>query len=489
MKKSILQLAASVLLCGAALNSNAQTDVDAFRYSTENISGTSRFTGMSGAFGALGGDFSVLSTNPAGIGVYRSGEVTFTPSIFAGTTNSLFQGQSGSDTKYNFNFGNAGIVFTGKMGKQDDSPGWKNWNFAFGYNRINNFNNRSIYEGQNDKNTMLDYFVQNSNGKDYSKLDSYYEYMAYYNYLINPDSANNYSSAFSPQSITQRRTSESRGSMGEVVISFGGNYSNKLFLGATLGIQNLRYEEESIYEEVKDPAVTTDTLNNYRFTQNLTTDGSGVNVKLGMIYKPSDYFRIGLAFHTPTWFNMTDLYKNKMSAQFDGGTVLSSESPDGNYEYDLTTPFKAIGSVAFLFNQQGALDIDYTFSDYSNARFHASDYGFFETNNAISHKYTAVHSLRVGTEWRLDNISFRGGIHYSSSPMTALYKVSGNDFSKKGFSLGFGMRDTHFFLDVAYLYTISNQYFQPYSLNTESVPGVKTDVSSNNFTVTLGVKF
>jgi hypothetical protein len=103
----------SVLILSAVLfattQAKAQTDADAFRYSGSSITGTARYTSMSGAFGALGGEFSGLSTNPAGIGIYRSSEVTFTPSIYAANTKSTFLGNQISENKFNFNFGNAGL--------------------------------------------------------------------------------------------------------------------------------------------------------------------------------------------------------------------------------------------------------------------------------------------------------------------------------------------------------------------------------------------
>jgi long-subunit fatty acid transport protein len=337
---------------------------------------------------------------------------------------------------------------------------------------------------------MLDYFAQQAQGKGFENLDQFYEYLAYYNFLINPDSINTtqYTPAFATHGQTQRRSVESRGAVGEMVFSFGGNYSNKLYLGVTLGIESLHYTEESTYEEV-DPENGPDTLKSYRFNQNLTTDGNGVNLKLGMIYRANDYFRLGIAFHTPTWYTMKDLYKNTMRSEFDGGKVYSSDSPDGEFNYELTTPFKAIGSMAFIFGQYGVLDADYEFSDYSESRFHSTEYAFIETNSTITHKYTGVHTLRLGTEWRFQNLSFRGGINFSTSPLTQPNAVAGNDFSKKGFSLGIGMRDEHFFLDLGYLHTLSNQYYQPYTLTNQDVAGVKSDVTTNNFTVTLGVKF
>ena len=105
---------------------NAQTDADALRYSQTSIAGTARFVSMGGAFGALGGDFSTLSWNPAGIAIYRKSEFTFTPSIYLEKTKSDFVGSASTASKYNFNFGNLGLIYTQKLSNNDTSYGWKN---------------------------------------------------------------------------------------------------------------------------------------------------------------------------------------------------------------------------------------------------------------------------------------------------------------------------------------------------------------------------
>ena len=76
--KKVFILCASILLSVAAM---AQNDIDAFRFSQVNWSGTARFMGAGGAFGSIGGDFSALATNPAAIGLYKKDEITFTPVV------------------------------------------------------------------------------------------------------------------------------------------------------------------------------------------------------------------------------------------------------------------------------------------------------------------------------------------------------------------------------------------------------------------------
>src|ERR1035437_8662519 len=97
----------------------AQSAVDAIRYSAIYFGGTARYSSMGGAFGAIGADFSTLSTNPAGLGVYRKNEFTFTPSFYTGKTSSTFDGKTSDVQKYNFNLGNLGMVWAMKTNKPD----------------------------------------------------------------------------------------------------------------------------------------------------------------------------------------------------------------------------------------------------------------------------------------------------------------------------------------------------------------------------------
>ena len=483
--KKILPL---FLLLFISISSFAQTDLDAFRYSQSNLSGTSRFTSMGGAFGALGGDFSCLAANPAGIAIYRKSEISFTPSVFIGSTESNFLGKTNTERRFNFNFGNAGAVFTHKLTENDEGSGWKSWNFGFGYNRINNFHNRSFYENTNPKNSLTNYFAENAQGTGYENLDPFYEYLAYYTYLINPDSVNNYSSAVPNGNIVQRRSSETRGSMGETNISFGGNYSNRLFLGGSIGFANIRYLEETTFEEI-DKENVIDTLNQFQFDQNLTTRGFGFNFKFGMIYRAADWVRLGATIHTPTWYSMHDDYNSTMKAKFDGGYSDTKDSPDGSYDYTLTTPFKAIGSLAFIIGKYGLISGDYEFSDYSEARLDAVDATFADANDVIRNKYTSTSPLRVGAEYRIGNYSLRGGTAFTSSPLNTQYIAGGADFKKTSYGGGIGIRDKDLFVDIGYMYTESNEYFQPYTLRNQDVPGVKNKARTNNVTITFGVRF
>lgn len=479
-----------LVLISTKIVSYAQTDVDAFRYSGGSITGTARFTAMSGAFGALGGDFTSLSYNPAGIAVYRSSEFTFTPSIYVSSNTSRFLGTEINEDKYNFNIGNTGLIYTRILSENPASDGWKSWNFGIGYNRLNNFHNRSFYEALNPSNSLLDNYVENSNGVSPGNLNAFYEFLAFEHALIDTVNANNYFSVIPDGGVMQRRSSETRGAIGETVFSFGANYSNRFYFGATLGFKSLRYVESTTYEE-RDPDTSIVYFKNLRFQQDLTTKGSGFDLKVGMIIRATDAFRIGFAVKTPSWYTMHDIYKNTLESNVDSGSALyyRSESPDGIYDYDYTSPFKAMAGVAVVIGKSGLISADYEFSDFSEARFNAGGSPFSDVNSLIRNKYGETHTVRIGTEWNYQNLVFRGGYAMTTSPLKEIYKAGTADYSRKSYSGGIGYREKNMFLDVGYVYTTSEEFFQPYTLSYEDVPGVRSDVITSNFILTLGVKF
>ena len=123
MKKKVFAL----LLCGLPLMINAQDAFDVLQMSQTELRGTSRFQSMAGAFGALGGDLSTLTQNPAGIGVYRSSDLGITMSV---DCNSVKAGvDKMNETRFNIN--NVGYVGAIRL----NSETVPNLNFGFTYNR------------------------------------------------------------------------------------------------------------------------------------------------------------------------------------------------------------------------------------------------------------------------------------------------------------------------------------------------------------------
>jgi hypothetical protein len=234
------------LLC--TFSAKAQNDIDAMRYSQLTFGGTARFASMAGSMGALGGDISTLSFNPAGIAVFRKTEISITPSLFSQTTSSTYNGNNSSDYKLNFNLGNIGIVTASIIDQKKNTSGWQSVNFGFGYNRTNNFHNRISIEGDSKKSSLLDTYVANAYGQPSSNFDQFSTNLAWQTYLINPADTSGsyvYNHVIPNYGEHQKKSTTTSGSMGETVISFGGNYKDKLLIGATVGIVNEKYVEET----------------------------------------------------------------------------------------------------------------------------------------------------------------------------------------------------------------------------------------------------
>jgi hypothetical protein len=465
---------------------NAQSDVDAIRYSAIYFGGTARYSSMGGAFGAVGADFSTLSTNPAGLGVYRKNEFTFTPSFYTGKTSSSFDGKTSDDQKYNFNFGNIGMVWAVKTNKAEDQSPWKSVNFAFGLNRYANFNNRLQIENITNG-SAADMFVTNAQGNTPDNLDAFSTQLAFNSGLIDTSGgSNHYISNVPDKGTKQLKTDETGGAMQEMVFAIGANYKNKLFIGGTFGFPYIRYNEQSTYKETDNA----DTLPNYfqslTWNQNLTTTGSGFNFKFGLIYVPIDMdmlkVKIGAAVHTPTFFNMHDSWSNSMESKFDNINTTST-SPDGSFDYQITTPMREIGSIAIQIGQYGTISADYEFVDYSQARLSSKTYDFADENQNIMENYTATHNIKVGAEVVLGLFSIRGGYAIYGSP----YKASADNGKRTAISAGFGIIDKGYFIDFGYVYTISKDNYNLFNANY--IDAAKNKYSANSFLITMGFKF
>ncbi len=497
MKKFGLILIISLI----TLTLKAQNEIDALRYSQITFGGTARYMGLGGAFGALGADISTLSTNPAGIGLYSKSEISFSPAVNASKITSVYNGTSLEENKYNFNISNIGGVFTYNS-DGDEGSGCFGFNFGIGLNRLANFNNNYSMQGLNDKNSILSDFIDITRG---SISDYNYDYLIYpamETGLIAFDSARGYFSAVPNGGVLQSKTISTRGAMNEMYLTFGGNYMDKLYIGGTFGFPFIRYTETSTYKEenVADTLWTPTAhinyyLNDLSIDNYLSTTGSGFNFKFGLIYRPIDFIRLGIAIHTPSFLKLSDSYHTTIKSNFYHSTSTQppynpdglmesyeQDSPDGDYNYELTTPFRAIGSIAFIIGKIGLVSADYEFVDYSDADLSAPDYAFSQENIAIKNIYTTAGNLRVGTEWRFNIFAVRAGYALYGSP----YKANNNDAARSSYCGGFGIRDDNFFADFAYVYTT---YKENYKLYNNVINPVNNSFVNQNFILTLGLKF
>ncbi len=479
----------------------AQSEVDALRYSFITHGGTARYTGMSGAFGALGADFSSLSTNPAGIGTFKKSRFMFSPIFILSGNDAYYRGQETNNEKISFNLNNAGLVLNLKSYDDDDS-GWKSVAFAIGYNRLRNFNNEITIRGYNDISSRLDQFMLNS---DYTHPDDLYyygylepEFHAYNTYLTEVNLADTlyYHPWLGAYDLNQEKRIKTRGGISEIVFSLGGNYADKFQIGASFGIQNVRYIEKSEYTETSG---LTD-LSSYTFSENIETKGAGYNFKFGVIYRPTNFVRLGLAFHTPTFYKLKDVYSYSISSSW-----LSPPNPDSpdtefysdtevyndggqsenEYTYELYTPMRVVTSAAFVIGRYGIISADYEYVNYSRARLRGEDYDFNYENETIKEAYNAGHNFRLGTEIRLAPIYLRGGVSYYGSPYSKSFNADG---SIKGYSLGLGLKTENVYVDIAFNHSFYDENYKLYDYG-DGIEVSKLNLTEDFINFTMGFKF
>lgn len=487
----------TILLLAAVMQTVvSQNDVDALRYSTITFGGTARYMAMSGSFGALGADFSVLSTNPGGIGLYKKSEFTFTPAYYMGKTKSSYNGTESQDNKSNFNISNVGYVYASERNNKSIV---KNWQFAVGMNRINNFNNRMNMQGYNSENSIIDTYVEHADGIQYENIenDPYGAYaydlnLAWNTYAIDtiPGRTDLYFGAVPPVGgVYQRNYIETWGSMNELLFSLGTNIGDRLYLGASFAFPFIRYFEKSGYTET-DNGNNINGFNSIYVYDYLQTNGTGFNFKFGTILRVTDFLRIGGSISSPTWYNMRDYWNTEMVTEFDNNEYYSSYSPYGSYDYDLETPWRATASVAAILWKFMLINVEYEYVNYSLARLSSYDYNFSIENDAVSAKYTAGNNIKVGTEMRFGHFAVRGGFGYYESPFaTGSSGEKINDGQKLYYSGGLGFRDNNFFVDLAYVRSESNEDYYFYGTENIKVNPVENKYFTNNVLLTVGLRY
>ena len=463
-------------------NSNAQTEIDALRYSQNNIVGTARFSAMAGAYGALGADFTTLSYNPAGIGFYQFSELTFTPSVGNAVATTYFGGEKNEDEKFHSNFSNFGyVVSSSKSGNE-----WKRINLAFGYNKTANYKKRTYISGENNSTSMIDNFVSNAQGNTIENLNSFTELLAWNTYLFDPldtiDNGNYISNLNSSLSKKQEKVINSNGSSGEYVFSVGTSYEDRIYLGATIGMPSINYYEKSTYTESE----FTDTaahLQSFDHNEELTTTGKGFNLKVGVITRLNDWIRVGGTLHSPTFYDMEDEYSTAITAVWSDtlGTKYDS-SPFGYFNYELKTPWKAIGSVAINIKKQGLITADIEIVDYASAKFNSDSYKFSDENEVINSLYTKATNIRLGGEIKYKPFRIRAGYALYGSP----YKAN-SEFGNESVSFGLGVDRGHFIADFAYVFSEGSDEHFMYS--SDLVDAATITSTKHNFLVTIGLRY
>lgn len=495
MKKiSLIILAILALSAGIS----AQNVDDALRYSQIFYGGTARFMSMGGAFTALGGDISTLSQNPAGIGVFRSSELTITPQLFNIKTTASFNG-SASDHNYNFNLNQGGIVAS--IISKSEATGLLTLNFGYSFNKTNNFYQNTLIQGINNYSSMADYWAGISDGINYQDLSGAegIAFDAWVMDTITGSGGRSYGTVYSnygdnPPSVygeRVRRIVTNEGYTGEHAFSIGGNVSNKLFFGATLGINHISYSSHLEHLETTDANLPSQ-FSDFNYTDHYEEKGTGYSIKIGAILKPVEALRIGLAFHSPTWYRIYDYAYNDITSSFTDGGKYEAYNDPMRFNYYLATPFRVLAGAAVQIKKFALLSADYEFVDYSAARFSQSGdgYDYSEKNQAIRNSLKSASNIRVGGEFRLNSLYLRAGYGYYGKAFQNNPDEENANLDYNSVSFGIGYRAQNVSIDFAYTNYNYSQKTILYPLDTSFEPAAANiNTAKNMFTMTLAYKF
>ena len=510
MKKILLSL-----LLGSSLITIAQetTTGDGLRYALNNLTGTARFRGMSGAFGALGGDLSAINVNPAGS--------LFFSNNYASISGSLYNVYNRSDyfgTRTNENFSTLDLNQIGAVLIFNDTSEKNNWSkiaFALNYDNTNDFDTKIFSAGTNPTNSVDQYFLNKAQGlpveyvtlQNNESISDLYAYLgeasglgfpaqqamlAYQSYLIESDGPDTYfTNVPSGGNYYQENYVSATGYNGKLSANIATSYKNRLFIGMNLNAHFTDYvKATSVYESNNNPLFSSGyTATALQFDNELYTYGTGFSINLGAIVKVTEGFRAGSAYESPTWYRLTDELTQRLIVNTTDGTddfqeVIAPNVVNLYPVYTIQTPSKITFSGAFIFNKKGLLSIDYGMKDYSNIKFKPTNDALFNNlNTQIRQQFNSAYELRIGGEIKIKNWSIRGGYRFEESP----YKLTTTMGDLIGYSGGLGYNFSESKLDFAFANDSRNKQIAFLSSGMTDTAQVRT--SNNNVTVTYSIYF
>lgn len=491
MKKIFLGIALNLSFFSIA---QEMTTNDALRYAVENMNGTARFRGMSGAFGAVGGDLSAININPAGSLFFNNNFASASVSSFNNSNNANYFG-----TKNKENFSTLDLNQIGAVLVFNDTSGKSEWNkisVALNYDNTNNFDNRLFTSGINPFNSISNYFVDQANFFADTPFNDYQFDMAFETYIIDPHptTPNQYVSNVSPGgNYYQDYFATSNGYNGKLTANVATSYKDKLFLGINLNAHFTDYIlTTSLYENNDNPENpnTQPTVRNIVFDNQLSTYGSGFSFNLGAIYKVNESLRLGASYESPTWYNLNDELVQDL---YTYGNVNVTSGDESRYygspifvfpTYRLRTPSKITGSAAYIFNKKGLISIDVATKDYSNIEYkNTNQNNFRDLNSQMSTELKNAYEIRIGGEYKIKQWSLRGGYRFEESPYEVDYAMG----DLTGYSAGVGYSFGENKLDLSYANSHRNY-------NQNLISSGMTDTArirnvQNNVTLTYSINF
>ena len=526
-------------------------DLYDFSFTSHNF-GTARSMAMGNAFTALGADMVSTSLNPAGVGMYVGGDFSFGAMIVPSKSKT-----TGGDPFYSAgdieNFDNKtlrmaipsfGVVTPVSIG----TGAITNINFALSYNRIADFNQDRLMASYDNSamNSMANYFRELASANPNSFIfdkdgrleygDPYYwgAVLGYKNGIINKDGEGWFIDRIGKNVIVDNYSAtKTRGSLGEWAFTAGFNIVDKLYLGISLGIHDLDYRRDVYYGENyhyaegetpsgEDMPYQMQYVNYRQYTR---YSGSGHNFKFGLTARPFNWLRVGVAYHTPTYYSLDIGYRGKMRSE----THSAGSNPEGYdlapggyfedkvkspiwedygiYSWEFRSPSRLLAGLALTLGKRAIISVDVERSWYQTIRLQDSPIDNLEPIYKQYYKdvFKGSNTVRLGGEFYvLPAVALRAGYIWSGKTLREDYNEAvfsrpiptEQSFLTAGFGLHLSKTTT---LDFAYQYGRTNYSSEQLFYVTRTVDGVtssfiesevfNTKTSRSNVVLTLGFRF
>ncbi|AFD07065.1 OmpP1/FadL family transporter [Solitalea canadensis] len=479
----------------------AQYASDGLKFSQPALNGNARYLSIGGAQGSLGGDLGSLSGNPAGVGMFRKSDISFSlqynnNSAEGSYLNSPSQKESANNFKLS-NFSAAFPIYINRSKVNEISNEWVGVVFGVGYNRTNDFYANFNFNGRNANNSITQSYAQEASaiGTTNDLLPSRLGY-AYDNYLIDEEANDPVTgkvlyTPISTGNVDQWINNKYDGSQSETNVSLATNYGNKLYLGGSLTFTNQKYNMEGFFREsgiqsiFQNPNTSVVSMDE---KQNLSVKGTGFSGKLGAIYRPVDELRLGGTIYFPTSWNMQEDYVYDLNSTAKDGTVRRPSQLDPSYfEYTLTTPFKFNIGASYFIGKSAFISADVDFIDYSSMKLSSNDIDLdnnFKTE--VRQNYRSAINVHLGGEVKFDQLSVRAGFAQYGNPFS---ENSVNDGKRNYYTSGIGYRINNFYVDAAYVNSSFNTTYRPYLLDDFSEPVINIKQRTNSVVLTVGTRF
>jgi len=508
-----------IFLLVICLKSFAQIPEDAIRYSWQPLNGSARFMATGGVMGSLGGEITAAYVNPAGLGLFKTSEFVFSP-FFNQSKNQINYRSSITESNKNaLQFGPMGVIFG--IPPLNNSANSSSITLAF--NKNASFNNHLHYSGLNNYSSFSEQFAEefaksNLSINDVLSSNSALPYTsapALYTYLMDTVSVNGLIQVkTAPEylldsglSLMQDMDRTTKGGIYEFSMSYASNYEEKWLYGATLGIPIINYQSNTTFTESDVSGDTSNGFKSFTYNDNFTTYGTGVNFKLGVIYRPRPYVRFGLAIHTPNFMTLKDTRTTTLTTALENpietfsvsSATFTNDKP-GESKYAFNMPWKAIISGSYVFREienvkkQRAFisaDLEYVrhrasrfFSNNENPTKSETNY-YDQLNKVVKNEYKSTINFRIGGELKFNVIMTRLGFAYYSNP----YKDVAFKANNMRLSGGIGYRNHGYFIDLTYVHSVKKDVDLPYRLSDRANTFANTTQTLGNIYATFGLKF